>query len=453
MTINGLTGSVRTLRTAKLKLGYVKKGKSFPSDTDVFVGKKDDGVTAEMIEAYGAKPIPDTRDAGVFSFGRELRGMLAFEYDATFDGREVALELLNRSWSASRIRCSGTGGDEDHVGDAFVRSEQYAEVLRRADLIHGERKGGWDAICKGRDCPLWYERADDRNKLPGCHREMRLHFILIHPAREREHPKYMQQLGWIEVATGSWNGAIDVQSGFAAIRALAGGRTALIPFRLRRVMRSVSAPNGRVNKATLIVDHWADEVLIFASGPPGRAILRPALRQQLAELAAAEASWAALPVATYESVADIQPQPRALLPGRRPATDAAPVLDRDDAVDRATTEPASGDEDDRTGAEDEAVRLLTQPEVDELKVACGGTPGQRDTLGRYREMVEASYRAIGIRPNGEWVPYPGTPAGRTTSAGHLTTRHRAWIEEQLRDEAAAEVLQGTLIDPDDGGDE
>jgi len=221
MPINGLTGSVRTLRTAKLKLGYVEKGKNFPSDKDVIIGKVADGVTEEMIKAYGATPLSNAKDPGVYNFGRELRGMLAFEYDAMHEGREVALELLNRSWSSSRIRCSGTGGDIDNAGVAFVRSEQYAAALRQQGLLHGERKGGWEANCLGRDCPLWYEQAE-QSKLAGCHREMRLHFILLHPERDQEHPDYMRQLGWIEVATGSWNGAIDVQSGFAVIRALTG---------------------------------------------------------------------------------------------------------------------------------------------------------------------------------------------------------------------------------------
>jgi Recombination directionality factor-like len=454
MPINGLTGSVRTLRTAKLKLGYTEKGKKFPSDKDVFVGKVADGVTREMIAAYDAKPVPDAKDAGIYNFGRELRGMLAFEYDAMHEGHEVALELLNRSWATSRIRCSGTGGSDEEPGEAFVRNEQYADVLRRRGLLLGERRGGWAATCLGRDCDLWHDRADDTNKLPGCHREMRLHFILLHPTRDENDPSYMQQLGWIEVATGSWNGAVDVQSGFAAIRALAGGRTALIPFRLRRVLRSVSAPNGRVNKATLLVDHWADEVLIFASGPAGRAILRPALRKQLAELAAAEASWAALPAATFASVTDIQPQPdRRALP--QPAG-AVATLDREESAAAAGATRSGPDESDPADAGEVVRMLANQDELDEVKIMCGGTPGQRDTLGRFYELVEASYEELGVptdRTCGTWQPYPERREGAPVTASWLTTKHRAWIEERVaagRDqEGAGEAVEGELVDPDE----
>ena len=439
MPISGLTGTVRALRTAKLKLGYVKRGEKFPRDTDVFVGKTSDGVTPEMIAAYGATPIPDAKEQGVYAFGAELRGMLAFEYDLIGpDGREVVLELLNRSWAASRIRCSGTGGSDEERGVAWVRSPQYRERLQRAGLLLGERKGGWDAACKGRDCPLWYEKADDHDKLPGCHREMRLRFILLHPSRDRDDPGYMRQLGWIEVATGSWNGAVDVQSGLRIIRGLTGGRTAFIPFRLRRVMRSVSAPNGRVNKATLLVDHDADEVLTYASGPPARALLRPEIRRQLAELAQIEAGMAALPPATYAAVADIQPQPdrRALTAPSAPLTDA-PAHDRDDALaGAAQSEP-------ETPA---AVRLLERDELDGLKLACGGTPGQRETLGRYREMLEAAYLELGVPATDDgqldetcqhWRPYeakqPAQPGDLPppTASAWATTRHREWIEAQV----------------------
>ena len=454
MPIEGLTGAVRALRTAKFKLGYVQVGKRFPHDTDVFVGKLADGVTPEMAAAYGARPIPDAKEEGVLGFGDRLRGMLAWEYDTIGpDDREVVLELLNRSWAASRIRCSGTGGGEDALeGTAWVREPRYRDRLQRAGLLLGERKGGWEAICRGPECPLWHTAATDQDKLPGCHREMRLRFILLHPApydRTRslddQHPDYMRQLGWIEIATGSWNGAVDVQSGLKIIRALTGGRTALIPFSLRRVARSVTTPEGRVQKHTLLVDHDADEVLIFAGGRPARALLRPAIRRQLAELDAAESGTLGLPPAQYADVEDIQPQPesRRLTAGRAPLADPA-AHDRDDALAAAASSPDTNTADNIAPPDTPTVRLLERDELDELKVLCGGTPGQRETLGRYREMLEASYLALGVPADERgyvnpactepWTPY-AVKAGQPTPSAWATTKHRDWIAERLAEGA------------------
>jgi hypothetical protein len=469
--IAGLTGQVRALRTAKLKLGYVKKGESFPRDADVFIGKKSDGVTPEMIAAYHATPIDDAKEEGVYRFGDELRGMLAFEYDATDPaGREVVLELLNRSWAASRIRCSGTGGSDEEPGVAWVRDQRYHDRLQKAGLLLGERKGGWEAICHGKDCPLWYDEASKEDKLRGCHREMRLRFILLDPSRfdhrrspDEQDEDYLLQLGWIEVATGSWNGAVDVQSGLRIVQALAGGRTQFIPFRLRRMARSVSAPGGRVVKHTLLVDHDADEVLIMAGGRGARSRLRPKVRRQLAELDRLETGQAALPPATYADVADIQPQPdRLALPPGRPLAEPAP-RDREDALAQADTAapatPVQQEVPEQGPPAGPAVRLLDREEIAALKVACGGVPGKRDQQGRFRELLEAAYLELGVPADEsghidltcrEWRPYVAKEGRSTadTPSAWVTTRHREWIEARLAD---VPVVQGDLLTPEGQG--
>jgi hypothetical protein len=459
--INGLSGAVRTPRWARIRLGYTKPGKrsKYPSDSDVFVVRRegDPEITDAILKAYGGRPIPDAAEQGVFGIGRTIRLLLPWEYDTMHEGREVSLELSNRSWAASKLRCSGNGGgaEPEVVGTATCRDQQYLGVLQRAGLVIGDGPRGTHTVtCKGPDCPLWHSQRSDGNKLPGCHREMRLQALLLHPATDPEDPNYMRQLGWVEVATGSWHGVMDVQSGLAMLRATV-GRTHHIPFALRRIARSISTPEGRVVKSTLVVSYEMDEAMRFALGPPARALLRPEVRRELLELAAAEVQ--------FEAVADIQPQPDrgrvAIAPTGRPRAAALPpppVIDRDDAVDAATRAAETDDSDEPEGRE-EVPRPLAQPEVDELKVACGGTPGQRDTLARYRELVEASYVALGVQqnPGGPWVPYPGTAPGAYVAANYLTTRHRAWIEEQLHGAGAQadgdepDVVEGQLVDPDD----
>jgi hypothetical protein len=456
--IHGLTGRVRTPRWARIRLGYKLKGSkgNYPSDSDVFVLKRegDSEITDAILKAYGAQRIPDPKAAEeVYSLGRQIRLMLPWEFDTVHEGREVSLELSNRSWAASKLRCSGDGGgaDPELVGEAVCRDQQYLAVFQRANLVIGEAsRGGHTVTCKGQDCPLWHTHYNrDTNRLPGCHREMRLQALLLHPATDPDSPDYMRQLGWIEVASGSWHGAIDVQSGLAMLRATV-GRTHHVPFTLRRLSRSISTPEGRVVKATLIVSYDMAEALRFGLGPPARAMIPAALRRELLELASAEAQ--------FESVADIQPRPdRLALPAAetRPAPERervaeTPVIaDRDDAVQRAMEEESG------SGA-DEEVRMLVPDERDALKVLCGGTPGEPETLERYRELVEDSYRACGIPTNREctaWAPYPERRPGAEVQSGWLTTRHRAWIEERLaeqkpepdRDDVVA--VQGELIHP------
>lgn len=456
MPIAGLTGRVRALREAKLKLGYVPLGKKAPEDKDVIIGKAEDGITPEIVATYHGEHIPDA-PPGTFSLGPYVRGLVPGEFDAIgADGREVWLELLNRQWGKSRIRCSGTGGgaglDEGGrplEGEAWCRDDALAARLRRDGLLLGPRPGGgWVARCQGPDCPLWHTHyVKGQDTLPGCHREMRFRFILLAPTEydrtrslDEQDDDYLRQLCWVELATGSWNGSIDVQSGLTIMQAMV-GRTRRIPFTLRRVARSVSTPEGRVVKHTLMVTFDQDEITIMAASD--RALLRPALRRQLAEIEAAESAAGLLPAA-FADVEDIQPQQdRRALPAHRPLSDPPP-LDREDALAQAASEPEPAP----TPAVPPA-RLLDRDEIAALKVACGGTPGDRTRQGRFRELLEAAYLELGVpaQESGDidltcqsWRPYVPKPGRATadTPSAWATTRHREWIEARLAGEAPGE---------------
>lgn len=456
MPINGVTGRVRVLRTKKARTGYVTSNatSSFPKDTDVFVAKKADGWSTEDLEAYHARAIDgakfDKPDEQPFDVGKGLRGMLAFEIDAMDpDDKELSLELLNRSWSHSKLKCSGTGG-EDEPGEAVCKDEAYMKVITKATKTTAVEvgEGRWQVKCMGPKCAFWHKNKSS-NSLANCHAELRLRFILLHPTVNPEDKNYLKQMGWVEVASGSWNAMTDIQSGFAAIRALTTtpsqpfGRTQLIPFTLRRVPRTMMPEGKRIVKATLLVDFDTDEVLRFGYGPPARALLRPAVRKELLEMATAEAQ--------YDSFKDIVPRPQleAPRPGEAggadyplagpptgtggskaasgdstvavPASPASVTADRDDVVQNAVA--AAGPQ----LTDEELNAFLDKEQRNELKVLTGGTPGDPESLTELRRLMKLAYQHFEETPS---------------DLSRLRVRHARWIVEALqaeKDTAAAIV--------------
>lgn len=444
MPINGVSGRVRVLRTKKARTGYVTSGSNstYPKDTDTFVAKKIDGWSQDELDVYGARPIDGAKfekpDDQPFAVGKALRGMLPFEADALSptDGRELVLELLNRSWSQSKLRCSGNGG-ENEPGQAVCRDEAYKNAIvkatkKAASELEG---GGWTVVCRGPKCPMWHTNRAE-NKLAGCHGELRLRFLLLHPTTDPENPNYLKQMGWVEIASGSSNAMWDIQSGFAAIKSLV-GRTALIPFTLRRVPRTLLPEGKRVVKATLMVDYDHDEVIRFGYSDPKLSLVRPEVRKQLMaqrrellELAKLEAD--------FDSFRDIQPQPpqlQAHQPFTAPTSKeskeskdepaATPTVDdRDEVVDQGVREAGPA-----PLSEEELNRYLSQGERNELKVLCGGVPGDTTSLANFRELVRMAYREYGDwEPQGENVSPP---------LSSLKVRHAIWIREALKAEASA----------------
>ena len=417
------------LRTKKVRTGYVKSGSNsaYPADTDVFVAKKVDGWSQEELTAYKAQPIDGARFEGVdaqpYAIGKSLRGMLPFEADALSptDGRELVLELLNRSWAQTKLRCSGTGG-EDEPGTAVCRDEVYKkEIVKATHKPATAIEGGWSVVCLGPKCPMWHTNKSADNKLPGCHGELRLRFLLLHPTTNPEDPSYLKQMGWVELASGSSNAMWDIQSGFAAIKSLV-GRTAMIPFTLRRVPRTLMPEGKRVVKATLMVDYDNDEVIRFGYSDPKLSLVRPEVRKQLMaqkrellELARMEAN--------FDSFKDIVPRLELPAPPSRDenpvATDENLVGDRDqvvaDAVDEA--EPAQL-------SEEQLNAKLSQQERNQLKELCGGQPGEPETLTKFFELVAAAHREFGTGQ---------TPRDLSS----LTVRHAMWIRQALQQEASA----------------
>jgi hypothetical protein len=412
----------------KIRLGYKRPGENFPRDSDVFIGKLEDGVTKEITEAYGKGETIKDAEGTAYNLGKSLRMLSYFEWDATSpqDNRELVVEFLNRAWSHSKLRCFGDGGDEP--GMASAADEEWAKTIQKVTHKAAVPTDGgrFQVVCLGPKCPMWSSNATPTNKLPTCHRELRLRARLLHPETNPEAPNYLKQLGWVEIASGSFNGMLDIQSGLQIMRSVA-GRSAGIPFTLKRVPRTMFADGKRVTKATLIVDYDHDEAIRFGYSDPKLVMIRPESRKQIEAMKREQVEIARLE-ADFNSFQDVVPRPPALpglpgLPAPAEHTDENPVAtdenlvgDRDQVVAAAVgaTEP-------QQLSDEQLDAKLSQQERNELKALCGGEPGNPESLAKFFELVAGAHKEF---QTGQ------TP--RDLSA--LTVRHAVWIKDALRQE-------------------
>jgi hypothetical protein len=423
LPIDGVSGNFRPPRLAKIRLGYKPTGKNYPKDADVFVGKTEDGVTRAMLEAYGKGKI-DGAEGEVWNLGKSLRMLSYFEWDELHPktGTELVVGLLNRAWSHSSLKCSGTGGD--HPGEAFARDEAFMAAITKATKTKPvARDGGWDVVCMGPKCPLWHTNSET-NKLATCHRELRFLAQLLHPTTNPEDPDYLRNLGSVEIVSGSFNGMLDLQSGLQLLRSVA-GRSFNIPFNVQRVPRTMLVDGKRLVKATMIVSFDNDEAIRFGYSDPKLSIVRPAVRKQLMAQRREQLELAKMAV-DYDSVQDVLPRPDQRALPERSSTDENPVAsdetlvaDRDQVVAEAVdaAEPAAL-------SDEQLNAYLSQSERNELKTLSGGVPGDRDSLAKFFVLVAAAHKEFGT----------GQTAQDLSS---LTVRHALWIKEQLRAEAVA----------------
>jgi len=447
MPINGMSGEFRPPRYAKVRLGYKPKGKTYPRDVDVFVGRIEDGVTKDILDAYRATRIEDA-EGETWNLGKSLRMLTYFEWDAMHPKKntELVVGLMNRAWTHSKLRCSGTGGDEP--GEAFCRDEAFkTEIVKATKHKAVEVKGGWKVICLGPECPMWHSHLE-QNKAATCHHEMRFLAQLLHPTANPEDPNYLKNFGSVEVVSGSFNGAIDVQSGLQLLRSVA-GRSANVPFSLMRKPRTMLVDGKRVVKATLMVGFDNDEAIRFGYSDPRLSLVRPEVRKQLMAQRREQLALAQMEV-DHDSVKDIVPRleaPRSSESGRTDYPDAGSATGSGSSVAPSGSSPGAavpgdtvpdsstsvvGDRDqvidDASGAasETDLNRLLTQDERNELKVLCGGVAGEPETQGHFRELV-----TLALKDGGDWDPKWDASRPPLTL---LRIRHQVWIREAIEAE-------------------
>lgn len=205
MGIKGLSDIRRFPRAGKIRLGYrsesAKSGRSrsYPAKADHFVWPEEH--SALLTEAFG----DECRELDIM-FPVEDLEVVASQYyrryskDPSHDG-------------AGRLVCRGDG----ETASFFDRETgEIAEIE-----------------CLGTECESY--------RAGRCKRTMFLQFII---------PQFME-LGVWQLDTSSANSIINVNSGIEYIRAITGGRFAMVPMKLRLVPKEVFPPD--VGRTTIYV--------------------------------------------------------------------------------------------------------------------------------------------------------------------------------------------------------
>ena len=98
------------------------------------------------------------------------------------------------------------------------------------------------------------------------------------------------------------------------------------------------------------------------------------------------------------------------------------VADRDQVVDEAAAEASPPP----PLSDAELNRFLNQGERDELKVLCGGEPGNSESLAHFKELICLAYKHFE-----EWLPqWEHT----TPPLSSLRVKHALWIREAVEAE-------------------
>lgn len=187
--IKGISDIRRFPRAGKIHLGEKrlseKTGREYPTAVDYFVWPEE--YAEELTRLFGER-------------AREI--IIMFPVD---DRELVAPQWYKRYGASSGLVCRGDGET------AICRTEtgELAEIE-----------------CPGRECE-WYQQKH-------CRHVMNLQFVI---------PELVSEGVW-QIDTSSYHSIVNFNSSWDYIRALTGGRIAMIPLRLRLVPKEVS-PDGR----------------------------------------------------------------------------------------------------------------------------------------------------------------------------------------------------------------
>lgn len=412
MPIEQLSDQRRLTRDFKVRLGVRKTnagGTEYPTETDYFVLKE---APDEVKELYRSEP-------------KSLRIMLGFEWNQQSpSGDDLVFSLYNRAYGASRgLKCRGTGRSAEFFGTARTSDEKWAARIEQAtgfapdkfESMSGDPM--WTVRCFGRDCPKFLHKVrapDPQNPArqidvlaphhdadASCNDTAILRCFLLHPSTDPDSDDYCKVLGVMELATGSINSIIDLQSGFDLLKPYTGGRTAGIPMTLIRKPTTTFRPVRQVHYTCAIhIDHA--EAQRWSAVPLQEVFLSETQRALLKQLQSQPLGL------TVDSVRD-------LLPGRLigavdggatgQAVDPLPATGADipaDPPETGSDRPVAPPTDPMDSP------LLVAAQLDELKGLAGGpedpekpydrfnNPWKKATLDRLRAAIVAMREDLGI---------------------------------------------------------
>ncbi len=218
MPIKDLTERTMLPRIGKIHLGIKDPDRGFPRATDYFVLPEDHPQYRELVEAFGDKPT-------------ELR--IVFPVN---DEEQIASQYY-RLYSRSRgLICKGDGETSRRLIDTQSKALADADS-KDVDWIETE--------CKGRDCP----------DHPGrCKEVMNLQFML---------PE-IPGLGIWQIDTSSINSILNINSGFALIRAVY-NRINMVPILLSLEPKQVKSPDDQKLKTVRVMHIRSGDTLLEAA--------------------------------------------------------------------------------------------------------------------------------------------------------------------------------------------
>jgi hypothetical protein len=401
VSIKGLSDRKRFTTLVRIRLGVKEtnaRGVEYPKETDAFMLSADDGATPEILKLYGTRT-------------KALRLMLPFELTAVdpHSGQEIVWNVRNRAYgSGAGLKCSGDGGSDENLGAAEATDEEWAAAVSRHTGVAPTKlkNGRYQIVCAGRDCPM---QAGAKKQ---CAQVAVFRAFLLHPTTNSGSPDYCRVLASCDLATGSFNSIVDIQSGIQLLAPFTGGRTSVIPFSLIRKPTTTYQGQKAIHW-TLAVTFDPREVQRWALVPPGQAFLPEAMREDLLRLAAKEPD--------LDAVRDILPRLEAAVVNQSPESEpreaigppvASPpdpvAADRQEAVDRAEAA--------------ELERPLTQAERDEVKKLFPTVDEARDAAVK----AHAHFGTAGASPFGD-----------------LQVKHARWVRANAV--PATTALQGELI--------